>query len=673
MVQNQRLCAISSRGVMVVGLLVLLLQLFLPNNCRFCVEGSSSSSSLRFRNSVVNTTTTTDLVYYNTNNEYQQEHRRRKLSPTIGTFRILVLLVQFSDHASLQLPPKTHFEDLCTNHWIPYFTKQSYNLYTITGCDVQDWMMTDNTESFYSQNAGNLVGSDLASSMFLPVLRQVDANGLDFAMYDADLDLTIDALTVIHSGYASEQGSGSECNANPPQNRIVSQGHVGGSSPSIWTSNNGLYTMNGFSISSAFDRACPNTATWATWGVAAHEKTHTFGTPDIYDLATRSNGGKFLGGVGLYDIMSNPFGPASDGNAGGMSSFIKEITGWVQPVDIQYDGTYTIRALNDYGDVYKITKGYATDEYLLIENRQNTGYDAGLPGSGLLIYHIDKTIEQQNRAGFPGQSGWPNNGNHYRCAVLQADGKYDLEQGMNNGDAGDYWVQGMTLGPGYGQTYPNTDSYQNGNIQSTGITITDISASGSTMTFRVSGLGSDPNGGGGGGGSVTIPTPPGTSPPVTAPPVTSPPVTSPPTTPSPVMPTTSYPVTLPPVTVPPTTPSPTTASPIMPTTSYPTTTQPMETAPPATFQPSPSGNVVIDAPTTSDSGGGGGGAAISDLSSVPSSIPSDVPISTTTIKPSFFAANLETSVTSSSTKVLGWSVVTTFVSATLLLSVLTLR
>jgi hypothetical protein len=106
----------------------------------------------------------------------------------------------------------------------------------------------------------------------------------------------------------------------------------------------------------------------------------------------------------------------------------------------------------------------------------------------LVIYHVDEQAGLQNARGYPGQEGWPENGNHYRVAVMQADGLYDLEELRNEGDEGDLFVAGRSLGPGGGSTYPNTDSYQSGTIVSTGISITDISASGRRMSFRVTGL-----------------------------------------------------------------------------------------------------------------------------------------------------------------------------------------
>ena len=72
--------------------------------------------------------------------------------------------------------------------------------------------------------------------------------------------------------------------------------------------------------------------------------------------------------------------------------------------------------------------------------------------------------------------------------MLASDGQYNLEKGDNGGDVGDFWKEGMTLGPGNGRVFPNTDAYQNGSVRVTGVTITDIKKVDTLMTFRVSGL-----------------------------------------------------------------------------------------------------------------------------------------------------------------------------------------
>jgi hypothetical protein len=67
--------------------------------------------------------------------------------------------------------------------------------------------------------------------------------------------------------------------------------------------------------------------------------------------------------------------------------------------------------------VYRIRTGFPTNEYLLIENRQNIAFDARIPtgGSGLAIFHIDDAAGYSTQS-FPGASNWPA---HYRVALMQ--------------------------------------------------------------------------------------------------------------------------------------------------------------------------------------------------------------------------------------------------------------
>lgn len=74
---------------------------------------------------------------------------------------------------------------------------------------------------------------------------------------------------------------------------------------------------------------------------------------------------------------------------------------------------------------------------------------------------------------------------HYKVAVLQADGKYDLEMNVNIGDGGDLWQPGMKLAPGDGKTFPNSDSYQSGKVQKTGVTVEVLDLQGQSIDLQL--------------------------------------------------------------------------------------------------------------------------------------------------------------------------------------------
>ena len=194
---------------------------------------------------------------------------------------------------------------------------------------------------------------------------------------------------------------------------------------------------------------------------------------------------------------------------------------WGAPTELTEDGIYTLQPLVTDGEAFRILLGTdeagEKDEYLLLENRQRLLFDVDLYGTGLAIYQVDDAAPGQRNKGYPGQvddmgNAWPENGNHYMVAMLQADGLYDLEQATDYGDRGDLWQPGQVLGPGSGGTvFPNTDRYQGGKIEETGITITILEPDNDLeVKFQVEGLrqsgGGGDNSGSEGDASTEIPT-----------------------------------------------------------------------------------------------------------------------------------------------------------------------
>jgi hypothetical protein len=213
---------------------------------------------------------------------------------------------------------------------------------------------------------------------------------------------------------------------------------------------------------------------------AAHETGHFLGLPDLYDT---DGGGQ---GLNSWSLMANSWGfDGSQLYPPLMDPWCKIQLGWVTPTVLtETSRSIEIKPSYTEDDYYVIQKGFPQGEYLVIENRRRVGYDSQIPREGLMIYHIDDSASF-NREGFPGQFNWPQNGNHYRVALLQADGAYNLERGRG-GDSGDVFHGGSggvsSLGPGP-NVYPNTDSYKFGNIVQTRVTIENISPAGEMMTF----------------------------------------------------------------------------------------------------------------------------------------------------------------------------------------------
>lgn len=196
-----------------------------------------------------------------------------------------------------------------------------------------------------------------------------------------------------------------------------------------------------------------------------HENGHMIcDYPDLYDYGVD---GVSANGVGHYCLMC--FG-GDNKNPVQVCAYLKNETGWATKATPITPGiTANLSAANN--DFYVYAKN--ATEYFIVENRQKTGRDIFLPDAGLAIWHVDEDEQASNE----NQQMTPSQ--HYECSLEQADNRFDLEKRTNAGDSED-----LLASPNNTQfsdsTSPNSKWWDGSN---SGLNITQISASGATMTF----------------------------------------------------------------------------------------------------------------------------------------------------------------------------------------------
>ena len=146
--------------------------------------------------------------------------------------------------------------------------------------------------------------------------------------------------------------------------------------------------------------------------------------------------------------------------------------GWVQPILLRDNlPGAEITQVATTGQVYRMWReGQNGQEYFLIENRQKVGFDGYLPEAGLLVWRINRAL--------PGQVG----PGQLRVSLLQADGRQDIENGDNAGDAADPFPGQLARRTLSDDTVP---SLRDSNGVATGVSITEISAPGQVMTANL--------------------------------------------------------------------------------------------------------------------------------------------------------------------------------------------
>lgn len=216
-------------------------------------------------------------------------------------------------------------------------------------------------------------------------------------------------------------------------------------------------------------------------GVIAHELGHGFGLPDLYCTTSGcdSNG---IGRWGLMGQGSWGCGSFDPSRPCAMGAWSKSTLGWVEVTSLGPDtdhGTVSLAPVATSGAVLRIDAADGSDEYYLLENRQRVGVDADLPGSGLVIWHVDPDYVAQR---WPVNRVNPNpNSGHLGVRIVQADGRLDLEGGINRSDAGDPFPGLQSTDRFHAGAAPQSITHEG---RAAGVTLTGIEEVGSEVRFR---------------------------------------------------------------------------------------------------------------------------------------------------------------------------------------------
>ena len=257
-----------------------------------------------------------------------------------------------------------------------YFYAQSEGQFRLTFDVVGPYTVSQNC-SYYGSNDSQ--GNDEhPAEMVIEALQLADGD-VNYADYDWDDNGEVEQVYVVYAGKGEADG-GAATTIWPHEWQL--------SSAKFYGDGTGAQTLDGVKINTY---ACGGELNGSTGDIAGigtmcHEFSHCLGYPDFYD--TDYSGGQ---GMGYWDLMDSGSYNDDGYQPSGYTSYERWVAGWKTPIELEYTQTISnMTALHTNGsNAYIIYNKGNRNEYYLLENRQKIGWDASLPGAGLLILHVD--------------------------------------------------------------------------------------------------------------------------------------------------------------------------------------------------------------------------------------------------------------------------------------------
>jgi len=344
--------------------------------------------------------------------------------PTMGTPRIPVILVNYDDVKFIHTDPVATFENQFNGmeySCLHYFQSQSRGQFS-PQFEILGPVNLPQTRSYYGTNViryGQEVDGQLGTMIY-------DAcNGLagsvDFSHYDNDGDGYVDVVVVLYAGVGEAQAWRTVPQSVWPCQWDMVESLEWNCSVTGPFMLNGV-TINKYAVFNELEGSSNASTSIDGVGTFCHEFGHCLGLPDFYPTNNIS-----AYGMSSWDIMDTGCYLNGGKRPAGYSSYERHFMGWMDLIDPVENTSYTMAPLNtDGGTAVKVTNDANPDEYYLLEYRVRSGWDAFLPGEGILILHVDYD-----------QLAWyentPNNiASHQRMTIIPADG--ELRNSSNSTD-----------------------------------------------------------------------------------------------------------------------------------------------------------------------------------------------------------------------------------------------
>ena len=320
--------------------------------------------------------------------------------------RGLLIVVEFSDVALSKGNTIQSFDSLAngdnythngaTGSCRQYFEAQSNGQYS-PNFDVVGPVGLPHNMAYYGANDD--YGNDqYVVDFVIDACRGADASGVDFSQYDHDNNGVLDFVYIIYAGYAESEGGG-ETTIWPHNWDVLSALYYGYTNQNEYYANSAVdYKLPSFDGKILNEYACSNEIRLKNnsrtgIGTICHEFSHVLGLPDYY-LTTDNPTTQQRLTPGAWSLMG--YGNyLNDGNTPpNFSVYDKYYLGWLTPTILDRTQSLTIPA--DGTTTYMLTRNqvhveegaYRTDTVYYIENRQQEGWDAYLPGHGMLIWRV---------------------------------------------------------------------------------------------------------------------------------------------------------------------------------------------------------------------------------------------------------------------------------------------